>query len=243
VVHSEHGVGRYLGLTHLEVDGAAAEFLTLEYADNDKLYVPVASLQLISRYSGSDPEHAPLHRLGSEQWEKAQRKAREKARDVAAQLLEVYARREAREGSAVRAPAGRLRALRRGLPLRGDAGPGSGDRGPGARHVRSRVMDRLICGDVGFGKTEVAMRAAFIATANARQVAVLVPTTLLAQQHYNSFRDRFAGWPVRIEVLSRFKSAADTRDVAASPRGRRDRHSDRHAQAAAERYRFATSAC
>jgi transcription-repair coupling factor (superfamily II helicase) len=213
VVHSEHGVGRYLGLTHLEVDGAAAEFLTLAYADNDKLYVPVASLQLISRYSGADPEQAPLHRLGSEQWEKAQRKAREKARDVAAQLLEVYARREARLGVQFEHPREDYERFAAAFPFEETPDQAAAIAALERDMCGPGVMDRLICGDVGFGKTEVAMRAAFIATANARQVAVLVPTTLLAQQHYNSFRDRFAGWPVRIEVLSRFKSAADTRDV------------------------------
>ena len=213
VVHLEHGIGRYLGLTHLQLEGNTAEFLTLEYADGDKLYVPVSSLQLISRYAGSDPEHAPLHRLGSEQWEKAQRKAREKARDVAAQLLEVYARREAREGMQFESPEEDYRRFSSAFPFEETPDQAAAIEAVERDMCGPGVMDRLVCGDVGFGKTEVAMRAAFIATANARQVAILVPTTLLAQQHYNSFRDRFAGWPPTIEVLSRFKSAAETREV------------------------------
>jgi transcription-repair coupling factor (superfamily II helicase) len=215
VVHLEHGVGRYLGLTHLEIEGHTAEFLTLEYAAGDKLYVPVSALQLISRYAGADPEHAPLHRLGSEQWEKAQRKAREKARDVAAQLLELYARREAREGIAFTAPRDDYARFAAAFPFEETPDQAAAIAAVEQDMFGPGVMDRLVCGDVGFGKTEVAMRAAFIAAASGRQVAVLVPTTLLAQQHYSSFRDRFAGWPVTIEVLSRFKSAADTRKVQA----------------------------
>ncbi|EED33074.1 transcription-repair coupling factor [gamma proteobacterium NOR5-3] len=214
VVHAEHGIGRYVGLTHLEVDGAAAEFLTLEYADQSKLYVPVSSLQLISRYAGSDPEHAPLHRLGSEQWDKAQRKAREKANDVAAQLLEVYARREARQGVQFTDPEEDYERFAAGFPFEETPDQAAAIEAVERDMFAAGVMDRLVCGDVGFGKTEVAMRAAFIATANQRQVAVLVPTTLLAQQHYNSFRDRFANWPVKIEVISRFRAASDTKDVA-----------------------------
>ncbi len=214
VVHAEHGIGRYQGLTHLTVDGGTAEFLTLEYAEGSKLYVPVASLQLISRYAGSDPEHAPLHRLGSEQWDKAQRKAREKARDVAAQLLEVYARREAREGVQFANPEQQYQSFAAGFPFEETPDQAAAIDAVVADMCGPGVMDRLVCGDVGFGKTEVAMRAAFIATTNRRQVAVLVPTTLLAQQHYNSFRDRFANWPVSIEVLSRFRAASDTKAVA-----------------------------
>jgi transcription-repair coupling factor (superfamily II helicase) len=213
VVHLEHGIGRYQGLTHLEVDGAAAEFLTLEYAEGAKLYVPVAALSLISRYAGSDPEHAPLHRLGSEQWEKAQRKAREKANDVAAQLLEVYARREARKGLQFTNPADDYARFAAGFPFEETPDQAEAIEAVERDMFSDGVMDRLVCGDVGFGKTEVAMRAAFIAAANRRQVAVLVPTTLLAQQHYNSFRDRFADWPVRIEVLSRFRTSADVKGV------------------------------
>ena len=219
VVHAEHGIGRYRGLTHLAVDGVDAEFLTLEYAQGSKLYVPVASLQLISRYAGSDPERAPLHRLGSEQWDKARRKAREKARDVAAQLLEVYARREARTGLSFDKPEGDYRRFAAGFPFEETPDQAAAIDAVLADMCSRKAMDRLVCGDVGFGKTEVAMRAAFIATANRRQVAVLVPTTLLARQHYHSFRDRFAGWPVRIEVLSRFRSAKEVSAVAERLRG------------------------
>ena len=214
VVHAEHGIGRYRGLIHLAVDGVDAEFLTLEYAQGSKLYVPVASLQLISRYAGSDPERAPLHRLGSEQWDKARRKAREKARDVAAQLLEVYARREARTGLPFNRPEGDYRRFAAGFPFEETPDQAAAIDAVLADMCSRKAMDRLVCGDVGFGKTEVAMRAAFIATANRRQVAVLVPTTLLAQQHYQSFRDRFADWPLRIEVLSRFRSAKEASAVA-----------------------------
>ncbi|MEM8491168.1 MAG: transcription-repair coupling factor [Pseudomonadota bacterium] len=214
VVHSEHGIGRYLGLTHLDVDGGTAEFLTLEYAEGAKLYVPVASLQLISRYAGSDLEHAPLHRLGSGQWEKAQRKAREKARDVAAQLLEVYARREAREGFQFEDPGEAYDRFSAGFPFEETPDQAAAIEAVENDLCGSGVMDRLVCGDVGFGKTEVAMRAAFLAVANGKQVAVLVPTTLLAQQHFQSFKDRFAEFTARIEVLSRFRSAADTKAVA-----------------------------
>lgn len=213
VVHLEHGVGRYVGLQMLEVDGQQTEFLTLEYADSARLYVPVASLHLISRYAGSDPEFAPLHRLGSEQWEKARRRATEKAHDVASQLLEVYARREAREGFAFGLDGGDYQRFCAAFPF--EETPDQQDTISSViADMRSdKVMDRLVCGDVGFGKTEVALRAAFVACHNSRQVAVLVPTTLLAQQHYNSFSDRFADWPVTVEVISRFKSKKEAEDI------------------------------
>ncbi|GAB5449965.1 MAG: transcription-repair coupling factor [Halioglobus sp.] len=215
VVHLEHGVGRYVGLQTLDVDAQQTEFLTLEYAEGARLYVPVASLHLISRYSGSDPELAPLHRLGSEQWDKARRRASEKARDVASQLLDVYARREAREGFRFQTDEQAYTAFCAAFPFEETA-----DQEATIEAVRDdmhsgRVMDRLVCGDVGFGKTEVALRAAFIAFRNGKQVAVLVPTTLLAQQHYNTFSDRFADWPVHVEVVSRFKSAKDADAVMA----------------------------
>ncbi len=209
VVHLEHGVGRYLGLQTLEVDGADNEFLTLEYAQGSKLYVPVASLHLVSRYAGSDPELAPLHKLGSDQWEKARRKATEKASDVAAQLLDVYARREARKGFCFEMPALEYEQFAASFPFEETADQAAAIDAVIADMTAERVMDRLVCGDVGFGKTEVAMRAAFIAARNGKQVAVLVPTTLLAQQHFNSFADRFADWPVTVEVVSRFKSGKD----------------------------------
>ena len=207
VVHIDHGVGRYRGLQTLGVDGQEAEFLTLEYAGDAKLYVPVASLHLISRYTGADDELAPLHRLGSEQWSKARKKAAEKACDVAAELLDIYARREARKGFAFDQPEQNYHSFSAGFPF---------EETPDQQQTIASVirdmckltpMDRLVCGDVGFGKTEVAMRAAFMAVQSGKQVAILVPTTLLAQQHYESFRDRFADWPVEIDVISRFRSA------------------------------------
>ncbi|MCU1716586.1 transcription-repair coupling factor [Pseudomonas sp. 5P_3.1_Bac2] len=206
VVHIDHGVGRYLGLVTMEFDGQAAEFLTLQYADEAKLYVPVSSLHLIARYSGSDDALAPLHKLGSETWQKAKRKAAEQVRDVAAELLDIYARRAAREGYAFSDPKADYATFSAGFPFEETPDQQSAIEAVHADMLAPKPMDRLVCGDVGFGKTEVAMRAAFIAVHGGRQVAVLVPTTLLAQQHYNSFRDRFADWPVKVEVMSRFKS-------------------------------------
>ncbi len=213
VVHLEHGVGRYLGLEALDVDGQLTDFITLEYAGGDKLYVPVASLHLISRYSGTDPDLAPLHRLGSDQWEKARRRARERVNDVAAELLEIYARREARKGFKFDDPGEAYAQFCAGFPFEETPDQADAIHAVEADMSGSGVMDRLICGDVGFGKTEVAMRAAFMATQSGKQVAVLVPTTLLAQQHYNSFSDRFADWPVKVEMVSRFRSAGEQQAV------------------------------
>jgi transcription-repair coupling factor (superfamily II helicase) len=213
VVHIEHGVGRYRGLETLTVNEQETEFLTVEYAQESKLYVPVSSLHLISRYSGSDPETAPLHRLGSEQWEKARRKASEKASDVAAQLLEVYARREAREGFMFSLPTTAYEQFSASFPFEETPDQQTTINAVVTDMTSPRVMDRLVCGDVGFGKTEVAMRAAFIAAQNGKQVAILVPTTLLAQQHYNSFSDRFADWPVAVDMVSRFKNSAELKEV------------------------------
>ena len=206
VVHLEHGVGRYIGLQSLEVDGQANEFLTLDYAQGSRLYVPVSSLHLISRYAGSDPELAPLHKLGSDQWEKARRKASERASDVAAQLLEVYARREARQGYQFEIAPLEYQQFAATFPFEETFDQAATITAVLDDMASPRVMDRLVCGDVGFGKTEVAMRAAFVAARNGKQVAVLVPTTLLAQQHFSSFSDRFADWPVTVDVVSRFKS-------------------------------------
>jgi transcription-repair coupling factor (superfamily II helicase) len=213
VVHVDHGVGRYLGLETLELQDREAEFLALEYAGGDKLYVPVHSLDLISRYTGAAPETAPLHRLGGEQWQKARRRAAEKVRDVAAELLDLHARRAARHGHSFALPAQDYAAFRDTFPF---------DETPDQRQAIEQViedmtlarpMDRVICGDVGFGKTEVALRAAFVAVQDGRQVAMLVPTTLLAQQHFQTFSDRFAEWPVRVEALSRFRASKDTEGV------------------------------
>ena len=206
VVHIDHGVGRYLGLVTMEFDGQAAEFLALMYAEEAKLYVPVASLHLIARYTGSDDALAPLHRLGSETWQKAKRKAAEQVRDVAAELLDIYARRAAREGYAFQDPSVDYATFSAGFPFEETPDQQAAIDAVRDDMLAAKPMDRLVCGDVGFGKTEVAMRAAFIAVHGGKQVAVLVPTTLLAQQHYNSFRDRFADWPVKVEVMSRFKS-------------------------------------
>ncbi|WP_235726497.1 transcription-repair coupling factor [Methylocaldum szegediense] len=204
VVHQDHGVGRYLGLTKLTVGGIETEFLALEYANNDKLYVPVSSLHLISRYSGASPESAPLHKLGGEQWQKAKRKALERVRDIAAELLNIYAKRAAKEGYAYKTVTEEYAAFAAGFPFEETPDQEAAINDVIRDMASPRPMDRVICGDVGFGKTEVAMRAAFIAALNGKQVAVLVPTTLLAQQHYRNFRDRFADWPIRVEVVSRF---------------------------------------
>lgn len=214
VVHLEHGVGRYTGLEKLTIDGHDAEFLLLEYANDDKLYVPVGSLHLISRYSGGDEETAPLHRLGTEQWSKARKKASEKASDVAAQLLEVYAKREARVGYAHALDESAWTEFCTSFNFEETPDQAAAIEAVRTDMCAQKVMDRLVCGDVGFGKTEVAMRAAFIAAHNHKQVAVLVPTTLLAQQHYNNFNDRFADWPITVEVVSRFKTAKDIADVS-----------------------------
>ncbi|MEN8174590.1 MAG: transcription-repair coupling factor [Pseudomonadota bacterium] len=213
VVHEDHGVGRYIGLQHLSVGGEEQEFLTLEYAGGDKLYVPVASLHLIGRYTGASPEHAPLHRLGTDQWDKARRRAAQKAHDVAAELLDIYARREARSGFAFPAGGEEYAAFVADFPFEETEDQQNTIDAVIADMTAARPMDRLVCGDVGFGKTEVAMRAAFIAAHGGRQVAVLVPTTLLAQQHYQNFSDRFAEWALRVESLSRFRSAKEQKKV------------------------------
>jgi transcription-repair coupling factor (superfamily II helicase) len=213
VVHEDHGVGRYLGLQKLILGDDNAEFLTLEYAGGDKLYVPVASLHLISRYTGAAPENTPLHKLGSGQWEKAKRKATEKIRDVAAELLEIYARREARQGHSYPIDEAQYASFSASFPFEETPDQQEAIDAVVADMRSSKPMDRLICGDVGFGKTEVAMRSAFLAVMGGKQVAVLVPTTLLAEQHTQNFRDRFADWPVRIESLSRFRSGKEQKTV------------------------------
>jgi transcription-repair coupling factor (superfamily II helicase) len=216
VVHEDHGVGRYLGLQTLDIGDGPAEFLTLVYADGDKLYIPVLALHLISRYTGTDPENAPLHKLGGEAWEKAKRRALEKAHDAAAELLEIYALRAAREGHAFPPPDEHYQSFAGAFPF--EETP---DQERAIQEVlqdmqTAKPMDRLVCGDVGFGKTEVAMRAAFLAVMGKAQVAVLVPTTLLAQQHYQNFQDRFAGLAFRIELLSRVRSQGEQRGILAA---------------------------
>jgi transcription-repair coupling factor (superfamily II helicase) len=209
IVHIDHGIGRYLGLQTLTVGEQIAEFLTLEYAENTKLYVPVSSLHLISRYSGADPEHVAINRLGSEQWNRAKRRAAEQVRDVAAELLEIHAQRAARDGTPCTIIDGQYEAFAAGFPFEETPDQQQAIDQVIADMMAEKPMDRLVCGDVGFGKTEVAMRAAFMAVQNNKQVAVLVPTTLLAQQHYQNFLDRFADWPIRIESISRFKSTKE----------------------------------
>lgn len=206
VVHEDHGVGRYLGLQTLDVGDIVTEYVTLEYAKSDKLYVPVAALDLISRYSGAAPELAPLHRLGSGQWQKARRKAAEKVRDIAAELLDLYAQRAAHKKVPLDNPDGSYAVFISQFPF--ETTPDQQDAIDDViKDMTSDTpMDRLICGDVGFGKTEVAMRATFLATQSGKQVMILVPTTLLAKQHYENFKDRFADWPVHIEVMSRFQT-------------------------------------
>lgn len=214
VVHIEHGVGRYQGLQTLEAGGMESEFLTLLYASDAKLYVPVSSLHLISRYSGGgDPDKAPLHKLGADTWEKAKKKATEKVRDVAAELLDVYANRAAKPGYAYKLGANDYEAFASGFVFEETIDQQQAIAAVMKDMQSKNAMDRLVCGDVGFGKTEVAMRAAFIAIDGGKQVTVLVPTTLLAQQHYENFKDRFANWPVKVELLSRFKSAKEQKEV------------------------------
>lgn len=206
VVHVQHGIGRYKGLTGMDLGEGEEEFLTLEYDGGDTLYVPVAHLHLISRYLGGDPETAPLHRLGSGQWEKARRRAMEKARDTAAELLHLYARRAARQGHAFTLNAHDLEAFATGFGFEETPDQAAAIAAVIEDMRSSKPMDRLVCGDVGFGKTEVALRAAFVAVADGKQVAVLCPTTLLAEQHFQTFSDRFADFPVKIAELSRFRS-------------------------------------
>ena len=216
VVHLQFGVGRYQGLKTIESNGTANEFLVLSYAGDDKIYVPVTSLHFISRYTGLDSEHAPLHKLGSEQWQKEKKKAAEKIHDVAIELLEIYAKREAKPGYAYEFHPSDYQRFASGFPFAETA-----DQLKAIEQIikdlqSPRPMDRLICGDVGFGKTEVAMRAAFLAVQNNKQVCVLVPTTLLAGQHFETFRDRFAEFPINIELLSRFRSGKETEQVVES---------------------------
>ncbi|KGM55446.1 transcription-repair coupling factor [Lysobacter daejeonensis GH1-9] len=206
IVHEDHGVGRYRGLIVLEAGGEKGEYLEIEYAKGDRLYVPVAQLHLINRYSGASPETAPLHSLGGEQWTKAKRKAAEKVRDVAAELLEIQAKRQARAGLAIDIDRAMYEPFAAAFPFEETPDQHASIEAVIRDLASSQPMDRVVCGDVGFGKTEVAVRAAFTAAAGGKQVAVLVPTTLLAEQHYRNFRDRFADWPLKVEVLSRFKS-------------------------------------
>lgn len=211
VVHAQHGIGRYIGLVNIDLGEGDAEFLHLGYANDATLYVPVSMLHLIGRYSGAAPENAPLHTLGSGQWERARRKAAEKARDTAAELLDLYARRAARPGHAFGFDPSAYAAFAEGFGFEETPDQLAAIHAVVQDLTAARPMDRLVCGDVGFGKTEVALRAAFVAASTGRQVAVLTPTTLLAEQHYQTFKDRFSSFPITVAELSRFGTAKSTR--------------------------------
>jgi len=209
VVHINHGIGRYQGLISLDLGEGETEFLHLEYAKQSQLYVPVSQLHVISRYAGAAPEDAPLHTLGSGQWDKAKRKAAEQIRDTAAELLNLYARRAARQGHSFQYSAHDYEAFAESFGFEETPDQSAAIQAVIGDMTSGRPMDRLICGDVGFGKTEVALRAAFVAVMGGKQVAILAPTTLLAEQHAQTFADRFADWPVRIAELSRFRTGKE----------------------------------
>ncbi|MBO9680098.1 MAG: transcription-repair coupling factor [Acidovorax sp.] len=226
VVHSQHGIGRYKGLINMDVgqknpDGSPAcqEFLHLEYADKAVLYVPVSQLQLISRYTGVSADEAPLHKLGSGQWEKAKRKAAEQVRDSAAELLNIYARRAARQGHAFRYSPQDYEQFATDFGFEETADQNAAIHAVIQDMISPRPMDRLVCGDVGFGKTEVALRAAFVAVTGGKQVAFLAPTTLLAEQHYQTLVDRFSKWPIKVAEVSRFRSG---KEITAAIKGLSD---------------------
>ena len=214
-MHIDHGVGRYIGLVTLDVGAANTEYLALKYAKEDKLYVPVSSLHLISRYTGASEESAPLHRLGGEQWQKVKRKAAQKAHDVAAELLEIHARRAAKTGFAYEEETNNYAVFAETFPFEETPDQDRAIEEVVADMRSAQPMDRVVCGDVGFGKTEVAMRATFVAVDGGKQVAILVPTTLLAHQHHQNFLDRFADWPIQIECLSRFRTNKEQESVLA----------------------------
>ncbi len=213
IVHLDHGVGRYQGLETIDAGGVSTEFVTIHYLNEAKLYVPVASLHLLSRYSGGDLETAPLNKLGSEAWEKAKRRAAEKVRDVAAELLDIYAQREVKPGYAFNHDSSAYRQFADSFPFEETDDQQNAIGAVLNDMQKAQAMDRLVCGDVGFGKTEVAMRAAFVAVNDSKQVAVLVPTTLLAQQHFENFKDRFANSAVEVALLSRFKTAKEQKQT------------------------------
>jgi len=213
VVHVQHGIGRYGGLVNLDLGEGMTEFLLLAYDGGDKLYVPVSQLEVISRYSGAQPEDAPLHKLGSGQWDKARARAAKQVRDTAAELLELYAKRAARQGHAFSVTQRDLEAFADGFGFEETPDQAGAIAAVAADMTSGKPMDRLICGDVGFGKTEVALRAAFVAVADRKQVAILCPTTLLAEQHFQTFADRFADWPVKIAELSRFRSSKESAEI------------------------------
>lgn len=216
VVHVDHGIGRYLGLQSIKTGEIEGEYLCIEYAEADKIYVPVADLHRISRYTGSDSEHAPISRLGTKAWQKNKEKVAEKLRDVAAELLDIYSKRESSTGFAFAEPNQDFLRFRAAFPFEETKDQSDAINAVLADMTAHKTMDRLVCGDVGFGKTEVAMQAAFLAVQNHKQIALLVPTTLLATQHYQNFSDRFAEWPVKIDYLSRFRNSKDTEALLAA---------------------------
>ncbi|TAK86444.1 MAG: transcription-repair coupling factor [Betaproteobacteria bacterium] len=213
VVHEQHGIGRYQGLVSLDLEDGQSEFLLLEYEGGDKLYVPVAQLGLIGRYSGAQPEEAPLHRLGSGQWDKAKARAARQVRDTAAELLALYARRAARLGHSFSIGMHDLEGFAAGFGFEETPDQAQAIEAVITDMASGKPMDRLVCGDVGFGKTEVALRAAFVAVADGKQVVILCPTTLLAEQHFQTFSDRFADWPVKLAELSRFRSSKEATEI------------------------------
>ena len=215
VVHEQYGVGRFVGLRTMEVAGEPGEFMELAYRDGDRLYVPVHSLHYVARYTGAAPDTAPLHKLGTDQWAKVRKRAAEKVRDVAAELLDLYARRKTRQGLQLQVGDLEYQPFANAFPFEETADQAEAIKKVVADMGSNQPMDRIVCGDVGFGKTEVAMRAAFVAVQSGKQVAVLAPTTLLAQQHLNNFRDRFADWPVRVEALSRFRTDKESAAIIA----------------------------
>lgn len=211
VVHEEHGIGRYMGLVTMDLGGETNEMMLLEYAGEAQLYVPVSQLHLISRYSGQAHENVALHKLGSGAWNKAKRKAAEKARDTAAELLNLYARRAAQSGHKFEINESDYQAFADGFGYEETEDQAAAIAAVIKDLTQAKPMDRLVCGDVGFGKTEVALRAAFVAVMGGKQVAVLAPTTLLVEQHAQNFADRFADFPVKVAGLSRFNNSKATK--------------------------------
>ncbi|CWU01563.1 transcription-repair coupling factor [Neisseria meningitidis] len=211
VVHEEHGIGRYMGLITMDLGGETNEMMLLEYAGEAQLYVPVSQLHLISRYSGQAHENVALHKLGSGAWNKAKRKAAEKARDTAAELLNLYAQRAAQSGHKFEINELDYQAFADGFGYEETEDQAAAIAAVIKDLTQAKPMDRLVCGDVGFGKTEVALRAAFVAVMGGKQVAVLAPTTLLVEQHAQNFADRFADFPVKVASLSRFNNSKATK--------------------------------
>ena len=235
VVHEQHGIGRYRGLLSLDLGEGATEFLLLEYEGGDKLYVPVAQLRVIGRYSGGPPEEAPLHKLGSGQWDKAKRGGEAGARHRRRAPRALRPARRAPGSQVPRSTPHDLEAFADGFGFEETPDQAAAIEAVVADMADGKPMDRLVCGDVGFGKTEVALRAAFVAVADSKQVAVLAPTTLLAEQHFHTFTDRFAEWPIRIAELSRFRTGEEQSEALEGARRGRHRHRHRHAQAALAR--------